>query len=116
MFKNEPDLLTRKQCQDLLHISKSKMLDLIHKDLIPAHIIAGSFRIEKADLIDFVQNSVTGNKNYKKLPENSQTLQFFLVSYKRIFLIFSHAKKISQPLIFLYRQQKPRSHLRGFHC
>ena len=57
MFKNEPDLLTRKQCQDLLHISKSKMLDLIHKDLIPAHIIAGSFRIEKADLIDFVQNS-----------------------------------------------------------
>ncbi len=35
MFKNEPDLLTRKQCQDLLHISKSKMLDLIHKDLIP---------------------------------------------------------------------------------
>lgn len=49
MFKNEPDLLTRKQCQDLLHISKSKMLDLIHKDLIPAHIIAGSFRIEKAD-------------------------------------------------------------------
>ena len=40
MFKNEPDLLTRKQCQDLLHISKSKMLDLIHKDLI-----------------DFVQNS-----------------------------------------------------------
>lgn len=38
MFKNEPDLLTRKQCQDLLHISKSKMLDLIHKDLIPAHI------------------------------------------------------------------------------
>ena len=34
MFKNEPDLLTRKQCQDLLHISKSKMLDLIHKDLI----------------------------------------------------------------------------------
>ena len=57
MFKNEPDLLTRKQCQDLLHISKSKMLDLIHKDLIPAHIIAGSFRIEKA--------------------ENSQTLHFF---------------------------------------
>ena len=31
MFKNEPDLLTRKQCQDLLHISKSKMLDLIHE-------------------------------------------------------------------------------------
>lgn len=45
MFKNEPDLLTRKQCQDLLHISKSKMLELIHKDCIPAIIIAGSYRI-----------------------------------------------------------------------
>ena len=58
MFKNEPDLLTRKQCQDLLHISKSKMLDLIHKDLIPAHIIAGSFRIEKADLMQTARRRV----------------------------------------------------------
>jgi excisionase family DNA binding protein len=57
MFKNEPDLLTRKQCQELLHISKSKMLELIHNDLIPARVIAGSFRIEKADLIEFVERS-----------------------------------------------------------
>ena len=102
MFKNEPDLLTRKQCQDLLHISKSKMLDLIHKDLIPAHIIL--FKIP-----------VTGNKNYKKLPENSQTLHFFSF-VQAVFSNFSYAKKSSQPLISLYRQQKPRSRLRGFHC
>lgn len=57
MFENAPDLLTRKQCQDLLHISKSKMLEFIHQDIIPARIIAGSFRIEKTDLIDFVKNS-----------------------------------------------------------
>ena len=50
MFKNEPDLLTRKQCQDLLHISKSKMLDLIHKDLIPAHIIARKFPNRKSQI------------------------------------------------------------------
>ena len=31
----------------LLQISKSKMLEFIHEDLIPAHIIAGQFRIEK---------------------------------------------------------------------
>ncbi len=58
MFKNEPDLLTRKQCQDLLHISKSKMLELIHNDFIPAIIIAGSYRIKKSDLIDFIENSM----------------------------------------------------------
>ena len=57
MFENSPDLLTRKQCQDLLQISKSKMLKLIHDGWIPARIIARSFRIEKSDLIDFVKRS-----------------------------------------------------------
>ena len=57
MFKDEPDLLTRKQCQDLLHVSKSKMLELIHNNYIPAIVIAGSYRIFKSDLIDFVEHS-----------------------------------------------------------
>ena len=57
MFDNEPDLLTRKECQELLHISKSKLLDLIHGGRIPARKILGSFRIEKDDLIDFVKNT-----------------------------------------------------------
>ncbi len=56
MFKNEPDLLTRKQCQQLLHISKSKMLELIHNGTIPAIMIAGRFRIKKCDLIDYVNH------------------------------------------------------------
>ena len=57
MFKDEPDLLTRKQCQDLLHVSKSKMLELIHNNYIPAIVIAGSYRIFKSDLIEFVEHS-----------------------------------------------------------
>ena len=57
MFKNEPDLLTRKQCQDLLHVSKSKMLELIHNNYIPAIVIAVSYRIFKSDLIEFVEHS-----------------------------------------------------------
>ena len=57
MFKNEPDLLTRKQCQDLLHVSKSTMLELIHNNYIPAIVIAGSYRIFKSDLIEFVEHS-----------------------------------------------------------
>ena len=92
MFKNEPDLLTRKQCQDLLHISKSKMLDLIHKDLIPAHIIAGSFRIEKADLIDFVQKfpllEIRIIKNSQKIPRHFIFFSFIQAN-------FSHAKNLS---------------------
>ena len=57
MFKNEPDLLTRKQCQDLLHISKAKILKLIHNEYIPAIIIAGSYRIMKSDSIEFLERS-----------------------------------------------------------
>ncbi len=57
MFEKQPDLLTRKQCQELLHISKSKMLELIHEERIPARLIAGSFRIEKEDLIEFIRNT-----------------------------------------------------------
>lgn len=57
MFNNAPDLLTRKQCQDLLHISKSKMLELIHEGYIPARMIAGGFRIKKTDLIEYVENA-----------------------------------------------------------
>ena len=57
MFKNEPDLLTRKRCQELLKISKSKMLAFIHNGYIPAIIIAGSYRILKSDLIEFVEHS-----------------------------------------------------------
>lgn len=58
MFEKEPDLLTRKQCQTLLHVSKSKMLELIHDGWIPAKKIAGSYRIKKTDLIEFIDHSI----------------------------------------------------------
>ena len=45
MFEKEPDLLTRRQCQELLHISKSTMLKFIREGLIPARKIAGAFRV-----------------------------------------------------------------------
>lgn len=58
MFEKEPDLLTRKQCQNLLHVSKSKMLELIQEGFIPAKKLAGSYRIKKSDLIEFVEYSI----------------------------------------------------------
>lgn len=61
MFEKEPDLLTRKQCQHLLQISKSKILELIHDGWLPARKLAGSYRIEKTDLIEFVENSAYWN-------------------------------------------------------
>lgn len=54
IFKNEPDLLTRRQAQSLLHIGKNKMLELIQKGEIPAIVLGNSYRIFKNDVISFL--------------------------------------------------------------
>ena len=57
MFENEPDLLTRKQAQQLLHIGKNTMLNYIYSQAIPVSVIANSYRIRKEDLIEFIEKS-----------------------------------------------------------
>ncbi len=57
MFENEPDLLTRKQAQELLSVGKNTILNLISEGYLPAMIIAGSYRIKKEDLITFVEKT-----------------------------------------------------------
>lgn len=57
MFENQPDLLSRKQCQKPLQVSKSTILKLIHKGWIPVRKIGRRFKIEKSDLIEFIENS-----------------------------------------------------------
>ncbi len=57
MYESLPDLLTRAEAQEVLKIGKGTMLKLIHEGSIPSHIIAGRFRIEKNDLIDFINRS-----------------------------------------------------------
>lgn len=57
MFEKEPDLLTRKQTQELLHISKNTILKMIQSGELPAIIIAGSYRIEKRSLIELIRGS-----------------------------------------------------------
>lgn len=57
MFEYEPDLLTRKQAQDLLCVGKNTILNLIHDGYLPAMIIANSYRIKKEDLICFIEKT-----------------------------------------------------------
>ncbi len=57
MYENIPDILTRKEAQQVLKVSKNTILNFIHDGLLPARIIGNSFRIEKDDLIEFIQNS-----------------------------------------------------------
>ena len=57
MFEYAPDLLTRKQAQELLSVGKNKILEFIHEGYLPAFMIGNSYRIKKCDLIDFVEKS-----------------------------------------------------------
>lgn len=58
MYENLPDLLTRKETQKVLYISKNTILNLIHAKKLPAIIIDGRLKIRKDDLIDFIDNSL----------------------------------------------------------
>ena len=55
MFEYAPDLLTRKQAQELLSVGKNKILEFIHEGYLPAFMIGNRYRIKKSDLIDFVE-------------------------------------------------------------
>lgn len=57
MFEYEPDLLTRKQAQELLQVGKNTILNLINEGYLPAMIIANSYRIKKDDLIEFIEKT-----------------------------------------------------------
>lgn len=56
MFEYEPDLLTRKEAQDLLRVGKNTILNLIYDGYLPAIIIGNSYRIKKEDLIRYIEN------------------------------------------------------------
>lgn len=57
MFEYEPDLLTRKQAQELLQVGKNTILNLIQEGYLPAMVIANSYRIKKEDLINFIEKT-----------------------------------------------------------
>lgn len=57
MYEGIPDLMTRKEAQSILKVGKNTMLNYIHQGLIPAKIVANSYRITKKDLIEFVEKS-----------------------------------------------------------
>lgn len=54
MLEDYPDLLTRKQAQELLHMGKNRISDHIQSGRLRALILDGRYLITKEDLIDFI--------------------------------------------------------------
>ena len=55
MLEDCPDLLTRKQTQELLHMGKNRILDHIHSGRLRALILDGRYLIKKEDIINFIR-------------------------------------------------------------
>lgn len=56
MLEDYPDLLTRKQAQELLHMGKNRILDHIHSGRLRALVLDGRYLIKKEDIINFIRH------------------------------------------------------------
>lgn len=55
MLEDYPDLLTRKQTQELLHMGKNRILEYIHTGRLYALVLDGRYLILKEDIVDFIR-------------------------------------------------------------
>lgn len=55
MLDEYPDLLTRKQTQELLHVGKNRILNYIHTGRLRAMVLDGRYLITKDDVLDFIR-------------------------------------------------------------
>ncbi len=55
IFCSYPDVVTIRELQQMLHISRHTAYDLIRSNKIPCRRIGRIYRIRKADIISFMQ-------------------------------------------------------------
>ena len=61
-YDSLPTLLTRKEAQDVLKISKSSMMKLIYNRDIPTVRINYRYKIRKEDLVEFIEKNTSVKK------------------------------------------------------
>ena len=54
MFEQTPDILTFKECQELLNIGKNTLLDLLHDEEIEGFKIGSRWKIPKAAVLEYI--------------------------------------------------------------
>lgn len=58
MFEHVPDIMTFKECQNVLKIGKNSLLDLIHDGEVEAFKIGNRWKIPKAAIIEYIKNKL----------------------------------------------------------
>lgn len=52
-----PDVLTLRECQKILQVSRGTMLRLLHEGEIPAFRIGNRWRIQRKEILEFIERS-----------------------------------------------------------
>nr|WP_288684205.1 helix-turn-helix domain-containing protein [uncultured Anaerobutyricum sp.] len=55
MYECIPEVMTFKECQNILKVGKNTLLDLIHTEQIQAFKIGNRWKIPKQSVIEFIQ-------------------------------------------------------------
>lgn len=58
IYSNIPPVMTRKDLQDILKISKNTALELLQTKQIDYFMIKGRYRVTRESLIQFIENSI----------------------------------------------------------
>ena len=55
MYENIPEIMTLRECQELLKVGKNTMLDLIHSGELSAFRIGNRWKITKESVLEFIK-------------------------------------------------------------
>ena len=55
MYENIPEVMTIKECQQLLKVGKNTMLELLHTNQIEGFKIGSRWKIKKESVVEFLK-------------------------------------------------------------
>lgn len=55
MYENIPEVMTVKECQQLLKVGKNTMLELLHTNQIEGFKIGSRWKIKKESVVEFLR-------------------------------------------------------------
>ena len=56
MYENIPEVMTLKECQELLKVGKNTMLELLHTRQIEGFKIGSRWKVKKESLVEYIQH------------------------------------------------------------
>ena len=55
MYENIPEIMTLRECRDILRVGKNTMLELLHEGKIEGFKVGNRWKIPKESLVEFIK-------------------------------------------------------------